>query len=55
MKLLTIGLFISAISLQISAIEIVEEREDGKEDLESRIDVELEEERVKALDVESRK
>jgi len=54
MKLLTIGLFIAAISLQISAIEIVEEREDGKEDLESRIDVELEEERVKALDVESR-
>ena len=55
MKLLTFGLFIAAITLQISAIEIVEEREDGKEGLESRIDVELEEERVKALDVESRK
>jgi len=54
MKLLTFGLFIAAITLQISAIEIVEEREDGKEDLESRIDMELEEERVKALDVESR-
>ena len=51
MKLLTIGLFIAAISLQISAIEIVEEREDGKEDIESRIDVEHEEERA----VESRK
>ena len=55
MKLLTFGLFIAAITLQISAIEIVEEREDGKEDLESRIDMELEEERVKDLDVESRK
>jgi len=54
MKLLTFGLFIAAITLQISAIEIVEEREDGKEDLESRIDMELEEERVKDLDVESR-
>jgi len=54
MKLLTFGLFIAAITLQISAIEIVEEREDGKEDLESRIDMELEEERVQDLDVESR-
>ena len=55
MKLLTFGLFIAAITVQISAVEIVQEREDGEGDLESRIDVESEEERVKALDVESRK
>jgi len=55
MKLLTFGLFIAAITVQISAVDIVQEREDGEGDLESRIDVETEEERVKALDVESRK
>jgi len=55
MKLLTFGLFIAAITVQISAVDIVQEREDGEGDLESRIDVESEEERVKALDVESRK
>jgi len=54
MKLLTFGLFIAAITVQISAVEIVQEREDGEGDLESRIDVESEESRVKALDVESR-